>query len=74
MELKDWGFELTYNRDHPELGSGWEVYVEEFNGTLHKRYSHENKPHKEALRNAKAALRRLCADFDTKSLARSCVA
>jgi len=58
MEAKSWGWQLSNNRDRPELGYAWCVYVETAE-KKHERSSTVNKPHKEARRNAMAALRRL---------------
>ena len=57
--IKGWGLQLNNDRDKPELGYGWHVYIETMRGERHERTSKENKPHKQAKRNAQAALMRL---------------
>lgn len=58
MEVTSWGWQLHNDRDRPELGYTWSVYVENAE-KKHVRATTVSKPHKQALRNAKDALRRL---------------
>jgi hypothetical protein len=57
-EVLSYGWQIQGDRDNPEAGYTWEVYVETAE-RKHVRATTELKPHKQAVRNAKAAQRRL---------------
>jgi hypothetical protein len=62
---RGYGWSLSWDRDNVDLGYSWEVFVETADAK-HIRASTVRKPHKQAVRNAKDAMRRLKRKLEGK--------